>query len=114
MQNYFYFVLIKYYFLSNGVGLLNYQSISKIMTHPVVTLNEIEKVKRVMEVLSSTTHNGFPVIGKDGSLTFLVKFSEHNFSRSYFCQSKFSLRLLYEFLLCYCNTLRTLFISEIF
>ena len=36
------------------------------MASPVVTLNEIEKVKRVMEVLSSTSHNGFPVIGKDG------------------------------------------------
>jgi hypothetical protein len=37
------------------------------MATPVITLNEIEKVKRVMEVLNTTNHNGFPVISKDGN-----------------------------------------------
>jgi len=56
----------------HSLGLLNYQPISKIMATGVVTLNEIEKVKRVMEVLSTTSHNGFPVVGRDGRLRGLI------------------------------------------
>src|SRR5205823_5433602 len=49
-----------------------YHPISKIMAQPVVTLNEVEKVRRVMEVLQSTNHNGFPVVNKDGRLRGLI------------------------------------------
>eukprot|EP01031_Cornospumella_fuschlensis_P028872 gene28872-34846_t len=45
----------------HSLGMLNYHPISKIMAQPVITLQEIEKVRRVMEVLHTTSHNGFPV-----------------------------------------------------
>jgi len=35
---------------------------SEIMSYPVVMLNTKQKVGEVMEILKSTTHNGFPVI----------------------------------------------------
>jgi hypothetical protein len=38
------------------------------MSQHVVTLNEINKVGAVYEMLSEKTHNGFPVVGKDGHL----------------------------------------------
>lgn len=52
----------------HSLGMLNYYPISQIMAQPVVYLYEVDKVKRVMEVLSSTSHNGFPVINKNGKL----------------------------------------------
>jgi chloride channel 7 len=54
------------------LGLLNYHPISQIMAAPVVTLNEIEKVSRVMEVLTTTRHNGFPVVNREGRLRGLI------------------------------------------
>ncbi|KAI9121582.1 hypothetical protein K1719_008615 [Acacia pycnantha] len=33
---------------------------------PVITLNGIEKVARIVEVLKNTTHNGFPVVDEPG------------------------------------------------
>jgi chloride channel 7 len=54
------------------LGMLNYQPISQIMSRPVITLNEIDKVSRIMDVLTNTTHNGFPVVGKDGKLRGLI------------------------------------------
>eukprot|EP01034_Spumella_vulgaris_P021794 gene21794-27863_t len=57
----------------HSLGMLNYHPISKVMTHEhMVTLNEVEKVKRVMEVLKNTDHNGFPVVSKDGRLRGLI------------------------------------------
>jgi chloride channel 7 len=56
----------------HSLGMLNYHPISHIMAQPVITLNEIEKVRRVMEVLNTTTHNGFPVVNKDGRLRGLI------------------------------------------
>jgi CBS domain-containing protein len=50
------------------LGLLNYHPIAELMSHPVVTLNEINKVSDVYDILSSKTHNGFPVVGKNGHL----------------------------------------------
>ena len=52
----------------HSLGMLNYYPISQIMAQPVITLYEVDKVRRVMEVLASTNHNGFPVISKDGKL----------------------------------------------
>ena len=38
------------------------------MSKPVCTLREVTLVKEVYDLLASTTHNGFPVIGDDGHL----------------------------------------------
>jgi len=35
---------------------------SEVMSHPVVTLSPIETVGRLVDLLKSTTHNGFPVV----------------------------------------------------
>lgn len=35
---------------------------SEVMAHPVVTLNCVEKVRRIVDLLRTTTHNGFPVV----------------------------------------------------
>lgn len=56
----------------HSLGLLNYHPISEIMASPVVTLAEVDKVRRVMEVLTTTDHNGFPVVSKDGRLRGLI------------------------------------------
>lgn len=56
----------------HSIGLLNYHPLSQIMSQPVVTICEIEKVSRVMEILTTTKHNGFPVISKDGKLRGLI------------------------------------------
>eukprot|EP01038_Epipyxis_sp_PR26KG_P010243 gene10243-13777_t len=56
----------------HSLGMLNYYPISEIMATPVVTMNEIEKVRRVMEILTSTTHNGFPVVSKEGRLRGMI------------------------------------------
>ena len=55
-----------------NIGLLTYFPITEIMISPVICFKEIEKVSRVYEILSSTTHNGFPVLGKNGHLSGLV------------------------------------------
>jgi len=56
----------------HSLGMLNYNPISKIMAQPVATLHEIEKVSRVVELLTQTAHNGFPVISRDGKLRGLI------------------------------------------
>lgn len=56
----------------HSLGMLNYHPISEIMASPVVTLMEVDKVRRVMEVLTTTDHNGFPVVNKDGRLRGIV------------------------------------------
>lgn len=56
----------------HSLGMLNYHPLSKIMAQPVICLNEIEKVRKVMDVLSNTNHNGFPVVSKDGKLRGLI------------------------------------------
>ena len=54
------------------LGLLNNHPISEIMASPAVTLREVDKVRRVMEVLSTTKHNGFPVVNKEGRLRGII------------------------------------------
>ena len=56
----------------HSLGMLNYHPISEIMASPVVTLMEVDKVRRVMEVLTTTDHNGFPVVNKDGRLRGII------------------------------------------
>ena len=56
----------------HSLGMLNYKPISDIMAKPVVTLHEVEKVMRIVEVLKNTMHNGFPVVNKDGKLRGLI------------------------------------------
>ncbi len=50
------------------LGLLNYHPVDELMAAPVVTLNEINKVGTVHQILSTKTHNGFPVVDKEGKL----------------------------------------------
>jgi len=54
------------------LGLLNYHPIVEVMTHPVVTLDEVNKVGDVHRILSTMSHNGFPVVGKHGQLRGLI------------------------------------------
>jgi len=56
----------------HSLGLLNFHPVSEIMASPVVTILEVEKVRRVYEVLTTTKHNGFPVVGKDGRLRGVI------------------------------------------
>lgn len=56
----------------HSLGMLNYQPVSKIMAQPVLTLNEVEKVRRVLEVLTTTNHNGFPIVNREGRLRGLI------------------------------------------
>eukprot|EP01034_Spumella_vulgaris_P041833 gene41833-51852_t len=55
-----------------ALGMLNYHPISMVMAQHVVTLYEVDTVKRVMHVLKHTQHNGFPVVSKDGRLRGLI------------------------------------------
>lgn len=54
------------------LGLLNYHPVVEIMAQPVVTLAEINKVGDVHRILSTMSHNGFPVIGKTGHLRGMI------------------------------------------
>lgn len=56
----------------HSLGLLNYYPISKFMATPVLTLNEVEKVSKVLDVLKNTNHNGFPVVNREGKLRGLI------------------------------------------
>lgn len=56
----------------HSLGLLNYLSITRFMTTNVITLNEVEKVSRVLEVLKNSSHNGFPVVNREGKLRGLI------------------------------------------
>lgn len=56
----------------NNIGLLTFFPITEIMIRPVVCFNEIEKVSRIYEILSTTKHNGFPVLGNNGHLVGLI------------------------------------------
>jgi chloride channel 7 len=50
------------------LGLLNYHPIADVMAQPVITLNEINRVSTVHRILSTKTHNGFPIVDKNGHL----------------------------------------------
>lgn len=50
------------------LGLLNYHPVAEFMAQPVVTLNEINKVAVVHQILASKSHNGFPVVDRNGLL----------------------------------------------
>ena len=52
----------------HSLGMLNYHPISKIMTTDVTAIQEVEKVSKVMELLHTTNHNGFPVVNREGKL----------------------------------------------
>jgi chloride channel 7 len=50
------------------LGLLNYHPVVELMATPVITLNEINKVSSVHQMLLMKRHNGFPVVNKAGHL----------------------------------------------
>lgn len=54
------------------LGLLNYHPVAEIMAQPVVTIPEVVKVSVIYEILNATTHNGFPVLSKEGHLRGLI------------------------------------------
>ena len=37
-------------------------SVREVMSHPVVTLQAVEKVSTVVEILKNERHDGFPVV----------------------------------------------------
>lgn len=55
-----------------SVGLLNYHPVEEIMTSPVVTIEEVERVSSICEKLRATDHNGFPVVDRDGRLKGMI------------------------------------------
>lgn len=54
------------------LGLLNYYPTVEVMAHPVVTLREVNRVRDVYNMLLTKTHNGFPVVSRDGHLRGLI------------------------------------------
>lgn len=56
----------------NNIGLLTYFPITEIMVQPVICFKEIEKVGRIYDVLSTTKHNGFPVLNQKGHLCGII------------------------------------------
>ena len=51
-----------------AIGLLTYHAVREIMAKPVYTLKEANLVKDVYDLLSNTSHNGFPVVAENGRL----------------------------------------------
>jgi len=56
----------------DDAGLLTYHPVTEVMAKPVCTLKEVNAVKDVHDLLSRTTHNGFPVVGEDGHLRGMI------------------------------------------
>eukprot|EP00607_Mallomonas_marina_P005401 CAMPEP_0182439872 /NCGR_PEP_ID=MMETSP1167-20130531/86705_1 /TAXON_ID=2988 /ORGANISM="Mallomonas Sp, Strain CCMP3275" /LENGTH=421 /DNA_ID=CAMNT_0024633673 /DNA_START=1622 /DNA_END=2887 /DNA_ORIENTATION=+ len=52
----------------NTIGLVNTCPISEFMARPVVVLKELERVSNVIEALTATTYNLFPVLDTEGRL----------------------------------------------
>eukprot|EP00537_Pseudo-nitzschia_pungens_P002124 CAMPEP_0172361830 /NCGR_PEP_ID=MMETSP1060-20121228/5602_1 /TAXON_ID=37318 /ORGANISM="Pseudo-nitzschia pungens, Strain cf. cingulata" /LENGTH=986 /DNA_ID=CAMNT_0013084211 /DNA_START=98 /DNA_END=3058 /DNA_ORIENTATION=- len=48
-------------------------TVRQIMTSPPVTVREQERAVRLVEILRSTSHHGFPVVDKDGHFQGLVR-----------------------------------------
>ena len=55
-----------------SLGMLNYHSISAVMSQPVKTVHEVNRVRRIYDLLKHTGHNGFPVVSEDGRLRGLI------------------------------------------
>ena len=55
-----------------NLGLLNYFPIHEMMARPVICFDQVEKVGTIYQVLKTTTHNGFPVLGANGHLVGLI------------------------------------------
>lgn len=56
----------------NNIGLLTYFPVTEVMVSPVICFDEIEKVGKIYDILSTTQHNGFPVLSKKGHLCGLI------------------------------------------
>lgn len=54
------------------LGLLNQNPVTEIMAKPVITLSEVDTVRRVYEVLKHTQHNGFPTVDRFGRFRGLI------------------------------------------
>jgi chloride channel 7 len=48
----------------HSLGLLNYHPITELMTREVVTLYEVDRVGKILHILMTTKHNGFPIVSK--------------------------------------------------
>ena len=51
----------------------------EVMSHPVVTLQAVEKVSRVVEVLTNEHHDGFPIVENVDSTVIISLFSLYSF-----------------------------------
>lgn len=55
-----------------SLGFVKYNEVNEIMSQPVVTLCEVNKVETVHRMLSNTSHHGFPVVSKDGHVRGII------------------------------------------
>merc|ERR1719427_2091683 len=53
------------------VSLEHYQ-VKHIMSTDIVTLREVENLSRIIEVLKTTEHGGFPVVSEDDKFTSII------------------------------------------
>ena len=56
----------------HSLGLLNFNPVTDVMATPVITLGEVDTVRRIYDVLKHTTHNGFPTIDRYGRFRGLI------------------------------------------
>lgn len=56
----------------HSLGLLNYHPISEVMAKPVITLYEVHRIRDVLDILTRTEHNGFPVVDREGHLKGMI------------------------------------------
>ena len=54
------------------MGMLNYDAVRMVMAKRVVTLRDINRVSHIYQILSTTKHNGFPVVDANGRLKGLM------------------------------------------
>lgn len=54
------------------LGILNFNAVTEVMSSPVVSFSEIDKVGTIFKALKETKHNGYPVVDITGKLRGLI------------------------------------------
>lgn len=54
------------------LGLLNQNPVTEIMSTPVITLSDLDKVSNVYNILKQNKHNGFPIVDRENRLLGLI------------------------------------------
>jgi hypothetical protein len=56
-------------FLEHHPPLSTYElTVTDVMKKPVVCINQVESLRKIVEILETTKHNGFPVVSYEGPL----------------------------------------------